>query len=238
VPAHEIALRESLRFVGGALAPGSRVLEVGCGSGHLAAELDAAGHRVVALDASAERVAEAQARGVDARVALFPDFRDAPFDAVLFTHSLHHLHDLSGGVARARELLRQGGALVVEDFVWDELDARSVAWAYAAFDAQRERLRLGPDRFRLAGEPVAAWRKTFVEQHLHGAAALREALARAFVCERESFVPYFFRFACMTLGDAPDGAALAEAFLRDEAERIARGEIQPLGWQQLLRPRA
>lgn len=238
MPAHEIALRESLAFVTRWLAPGARVLEVGCGAGHLAAALGAAGHRVVALDASAERVAEARARGVDARVAVLPDFRDAPFDAVLFTHSLHHVHDLAGGVARSRELLRPGGTLVVEDFTWDELSARTVAWAYATFDAQRERQRLGPDRFKPGDDPLASWRRNFVEHHLHGADALRSALAAHFAVVSEAAVPYFFRFACMTLGDAPDGAALAEAFLQDERARIAGGEIEALGWQLALRPRA
>jgi SAM-dependent methyltransferase len=238
MPAHEIALRESLAFVSRWLAPGARVLEVGCGAGHLAAALGAAGHGVVALDASPERVAEARARGVDARAAVFPDFRDEPFDAVLFTHSLHHVHDIGGGVARARELLRPGGTLVVEDFVWDELGASTLAWAYAHFDAQRERLRLAPQAFRLAGDPVAAWRKNFVEHGLHGASALRAALGEHFSVVAEGPAPYFFRFACASLGDVPEGAAIAEAFLADERARIARGEIQALGWQLALRPRA
>ncbi len=238
MPAHEIALRESLAFVSRWLAPGSRVLEVGCGAGALAAALGAAGHRVVAVDRSEGRVAEARGRGVDARVATFPEFRDAPFDAVLFTHSLHHVHDLGGAVRRARELSKTGGRLVVEDFVWDELGARTLAWAYAAFDAQRERLRAPPLAFRHDGDLPAAWRKSFLEHGLHGAGALRTALATEFALVHEAAVPHFFRFACSFLGDAADGAEIAESFLRDERERIARGEIEPLGWQMVLQPRA
>jgi SAM-dependent methyltransferase len=233
--APEVALRESLAFVSRWLAPGSRVLEVGCGSGALAAALGAAGHRVVAIDASPERVAEAQARGVDARRAEFPEFREDPFDALLFTHSLHHVSDLDGAVRRARELLGGGGTLVVEDFTWDELDARTAAWAYAHFDAHRDRLRVGPRAWRHEGDPLTAWRRHFLEHRLHGADALRAALAQGFARVSEASAPYFFRFACAALGDAPGGAALADELLHEERARIAAGEIAALGWQLVLR---
>lgn len=238
MPAAEIALRESFAFVSRWLPPGARVLEIGCGSGALAAALGAAGHAVVALDADPERVEEARARGVDARVAEFPKFDDgaaAGFDAVLFTHSLHHVHAPDAAVHRTRELLRPGGVLVVEDFTWDELPAATAAWAYAHFDAQRERLRLGPRAWRHDGDPLAAWRHHFVEHHLHGAAALRTALAARFEIASSEPVPYFFRYACMSLGDAADGREIADDFLRDERARIARGEIAALGWQIVAR---
>jgi len=238
MPASEIALRESLAFVARWLPPRARILEVGCGSGALAAALGAAGHSVVALDADAERVAEARARGVDARVAEFPKLdgaAEASFDAVLFTHSLHHVHALDAAVGRARELLRRGGTLVIEDFTWDELPAQTAAWAYAHFDAQRERLRLGPRAWRHDGDPLGTWRHHFIEHHLHGARALRTALAARFEIASSEPAPYFFRYACMSLGDAPAGREIADDFLRDECARIARGEIAALGWQVVAR---
>ncbi|MBM4382869.1 MAG: class I SAM-dependent methyltransferase [Deltaproteobacteria bacterium] len=233
--AREVALRESLAFVSRWLAPASRVLEVGCGAGDLAAALGAAGHRVVAIDAHPERVAEARARGVDARQAAFPDFSADAFDAVLFTHSLHHVHDLAGAVARARELLRPGGPLVIEDFTWDELDAGSAGWAYAYFAARRDELRAPERMWRHDGDVLATWRKHFIEHELHGASALRAALARHFATESSGAVPYFFRFACFSLGDAENGAELSESVLRDERAAITRGELAPLGWQLVLR---
>jgi SAM-dependent methyltransferase len=235
MPAHEIALRESLTFVSRSLAPASRVLEVGCGAGHLAASLAAEGHRVVAIDAHPERVAEARARGVDARQAVFPDFRDDAYDAVLFTHSLHHVQDLDGAVGRARELLRPSGTLLLEDFTWDELDARSAAWAYAYFAARRDELRAPERMWHHDGDVLATWRRHFLEHELHGARALRNALAKHFTIESEAAVPYFFRFACFSLGDTANGAELAESVLRDERDAIARGELARLGWQLVLR---
>jgi SAM-dependent methyltransferase len=236
--ASEIALRESLAFAQRWLPPGVRVLEVGCGHGALAAALGAAGHRVTAIDADAECVADARARGVDAHVAEFPKLEgvaEASFDAVLFTHSLHHVHALDAAVRRARELLAPGGTLVVEDFTWDELPAQTAAWAYAHFDAQRETLRIGPRAWQDGGDPLATWRAHFIEHHLHGASALRTALAARFATVSSEVVPYFFRYACMSLADAPDGREIAERFLNDERARIARGEIAALGWQLVLR---
>jgi SAM-dependent methyltransferase len=237
--ASEIALRESLAFVARWLAPRSRVLEVGCGGGALAAALQAAGHRVAAIDADAEAVARARARGVDAQLAEFPKLgggaTDASFDAVLFTHSLHHVHALDAAVRRARELLARGGTLLVEDFTWDELPVQTAAWAYAHFDSLRERLRLEPRAWRHSGDPLATWRSHFLEHRLHGAATLRAALAAHFEITSSEAVPYFFRYACMSLGDAPDGRELADDFLRDERTRIAQGEIAALGWQLVAR---
>jgi len=47
----------------------ARILDVGCGSGGLAAVLGAAGHVVTGIDSSAEVVQQARANGIDARQA-------------------------------------------------------------------------------------------------------------------------------------------------------------------------
>src|SRR5215210_3625072 len=71
--------------------PGERVLDLGCGTGHLTAAMSAAGASVVGLDQSEEMLAQARfafpalefMRG-DAR-----DFRfDEPFDAVFSNATL------------------------------------------------------------------------------------------------------------------------------------------------------
>ena len=71
-----------------------RVLEIGCGSGELAASLLQDGVSLIAIDNDADSIAAAQRLGVDARIAAWPDFEDGQFDAVLFTRSLHHMHPL------------------------------------------------------------------------------------------------------------------------------------------------
>jgi SAM-dependent methyltransferase len=97
-----------------AAAPG-RLLEVGCGTGALAArcveQLDC---EIVALDASAEMVRATRARGVHAMtgdVQQLP-FPDAAFDCALAAWMLYHVPDLDRGVAELARVLRPGGRLV------------------------------------------------------------------------------------------------------------------------------
>jgi SAM-dependent methyltransferase len=107
---------------------GLRILEVGCGPGVLADRLIRDGVQLTAIDVSEEQVAEAQARGVPARVSDFLAFEGPPFDAVLFTRSLHHIAPLQAGIAKIRALVRPGGLVVADEFAHDEIDAFTAAW--------------------------------------------------------------------------------------------------------------
>src|SRR5213593_2182454 len=71
-----------------------RILEVGCGTGELAARLSKDGYSVVAIDTDRDSVAAALRLDVNAHVATWPDFDQSQFDAVLFTRSLHHIHPI------------------------------------------------------------------------------------------------------------------------------------------------
>jgi ubiquinone/menaquinone biosynthesis C-methylase UbiE len=106
--------------------PGARVLEVGCGPGHLAIRL-AADHRlsVVGLDldpAMIERaLTNARRSGVDpepefvvADVAALP-FADASFDLVVSTLSMHHWDDPAAGLAEIARVLVPGGRALIWD---------------------------------------------------------------------------------------------------------------------------
>jgi SAM-dependent methyltransferase len=64
-----------------------RVLEIGCGSGELAASLLQDRVWLVAIDNDADLIAAAQGLGVDARIAAWPNFENGQFDAVLFTRN-------------------------------------------------------------------------------------------------------------------------------------------------------
>jgi 2-polyprenyl-3-methyl-5-hydroxy-6-metoxy-1,4-benzoquinol methylase len=68
----DVALSKTFHFVMSVLPPSAarplRILEVGCGTGALAARLAEAGYQVLALDSSPAAVRSARARGVDAQV--------------------------------------------------------------------------------------------------------------------------------------------------------------------------
>ncbi len=106
---HEIALAV-IREAGP-----TRVLEVGCGEGELAARIGSdPGVAVVAVDQSERMVDLTRARGVDARVADVQDlpFADAVFDVVVAAWMLYHVPDLDRGVSEIARVLRPGGQLV------------------------------------------------------------------------------------------------------------------------------
>ncbi len=109
-------------------ARGGLVLEIGCGTGLLTAQLVAAGHRVLATDASPamlDLAREAVPGAEFARLTL-PDDPIPPVDAVVGTgHALNYL-DTVGEVHRAlvalAGALRAGGVLALDlcDLRWGE----------------------------------------------------------------------------------------------------------------------
>jgi SAM-dependent methyltransferase len=101
-----------------ALAPGSRILDVGGGDGVHAEWLEGEGHRVEVVDLVPRHVEQARARGLTAQEGDARDLphRDDHFDAVLLLGPLYHLTGPSHrarALAEARRVLRPGGLLAV-----------------------------------------------------------------------------------------------------------------------------
>ena len=98
---------------------GRRILDAGCGSGPLAAELRARGATVTGFDSSAEMVKLARKRlgeDADLRVADLDrplPFADGAFDDVVASLVLHYLRDWTGALAELRRVLKPGGRLVL-----------------------------------------------------------------------------------------------------------------------------
>ena len=99
--------------------PGERVVDLGCGTAHLTAEIAARGAVVEGLDADAAMVARARAehpglavRQADARTFTVAD----PVDAVFSNATLHWVPeaDQDSVAARVRAALRPGGRFVAE----------------------------------------------------------------------------------------------------------------------------
>ncbi|MFH1566642.1 MAG: class I SAM-dependent methyltransferase [Gemmatimonadota bacterium] len=100
------------------LQPGQRLLDMGCGSGWLAARCRARGAWVVATDIAPRGVAAVRrrfppvSRLVAADVYHMP-LRDGQFDAAVLSEVLEHLEAVEAAVAEAARLLRPGGRLLV-----------------------------------------------------------------------------------------------------------------------------
>jgi ubiquinone/menaquinone biosynthesis C-methylase UbiE len=99
--------------------PGMRVLDLGCGVGHLLTWLTAhAPARYHGLDLSLNSLRAARSAGLrDLSVgdAEHLPFRDASYDRVVCNGAAHHLPDLRAALCEVRRVLRPGGRLVLHE---------------------------------------------------------------------------------------------------------------------------
>jgi SAM-dependent methyltransferase len=96
------------------------VLEVGCGDGALARRLVADGYEVVAVDP------EAPDGRIFRRTTIEAFEEPRPFDAVVASLSLHHVHDLGAVLDKLVRL--SVGPLVVNEFAWDRYEPITPEW--------------------------------------------------------------------------------------------------------------
>jgi len=97
--------------------PGERILDLGCGTGHLAKKIQEHGAEVIGIDASPEMIAQAKENypDLDFSVANGADFSfDEPFDAVFTNATLHWIHDADGVIKSVYKALKPGGRFVGE----------------------------------------------------------------------------------------------------------------------------
>jgi len=98
------------------IAPNSRVLDVGCGTGVITDTIRRQkSASIIGIEPDAERVQRAVARGLDVHLgALSPDFirQHGPFDYIVFADVLEHLPNPAEIVAMARGGLKPGGSVV------------------------------------------------------------------------------------------------------------------------------
>lgn len=100
-----------------AAKPGERILDVGCGTGHLTAQIAETGAHVTGIDASSTMIQQAREKYpslrfevMDAREIAFPQ----PFDAAFSNATLHWIKEPSRVVAGIAKALKPGGRFVAE----------------------------------------------------------------------------------------------------------------------------
>ncbi len=233
------------------------VLEVGAGKGDLAVALMERGAKVRALDLFQDAVAAARAKGVDARLVDFLEYSNQPFDVVVFTRSLHHIHPLEKAVKNAASLLKPSGVLLVEEFGAELADAMTVQWlheklsqlekdgeeqekigtndsSHACVESQNKRSthegEIGCSKHSSKTESLQKWREHhFGRRWISDSAAVREALAKEFTLKPPIMVPYLYRYAIDKLKENQEGYAELVRIFQEEKEMIAKGALRPIG---------
>jgi SAM-dependent methyltransferase len=221
-------------FVKRSLPVGARrVLEIGCGSGELAASLLQDGVSLIAIDNDVDAIAAAQSLGVDVRIAAWPDFEEGQFDAVLFTRSLHHIHPLDKAVQRAADSLVLGGRIIVEDFAYETADEKTLQWFGDVIDRLDDTgLVVKEDDFlkavRSKTETLQAWRENH-ESDLHTAAAILAEIREVFGEVQCEVAPYYFRYLSRAIVPTADRDKILQNLAEQEAGLIGRGTTSALG---------
>jgi SAM-dependent methyltransferase len=122
-PTPDLELRQRFLFervadVRGADGGPARVLDVGCGEGHLTAALAGAGHSALGADVSAEALRRARSLYPYLDLRAIPadgewPLADASFDFVWAGDVLEHVADTLGWLSEVRRVLRSGGVFAL-----------------------------------------------------------------------------------------------------------------------------
>jgi SAM-dependent methyltransferase len=209
-----------------------RILEVGCGTGELAARLSNDGYSVVAIDSDSDFVAAARRLRVDARIATWPNFAGGQFDAILFTRSLHHIHPLAESVRHAAGSLVEGGLIIVEDFAYESADEKTLHWFASALRLLQATGLLSVDeslnKLLSTTETLDVWRENH-EAELHTAAELEFQLEEVLGRVTREDAAYYFRYVANMIGATKKRDAILQAFAEQEETLAADGSIVALG---------
>jgi SAM-dependent methyltransferase len=192
-------------------SPPASVLEVGCGEGDLARELEAAGYEIVAIDPEAPL-------GEIFRSVTLEDFDGSgPFAAVVASLSLHHIQDVGAALDKTAGLLAPGGLLILNEWDRERFQGTTARWYFH----QRQALAaLGRDHAEI--EPTfEEWWPEWQERRsdVHPYKAMRAELDRAFSERFFEWVPYLYGYR---LGGEVEPL---------ERALIASGEIEAVGFQ-------
>jgi trans-aconitate methyltransferase len=97
--------------------PGERILDLGCGTGHLTARIAETGAQVVGVDRSPEMIRQAKEKYPSLRFEVM-DAReielDGNFDAAFSNATLHWIKEPERVIVGIKKLLRPGGRFVAE----------------------------------------------------------------------------------------------------------------------------
>jgi 2-isopropylmalate synthase len=91
------------------------ILDVGCGEGTLAVEIERYGAKVIGIDSSEDMVSQSREKGIETHVGSVTDLPyNEEFDAVFSNATLHWVKDAKSAVRNIAKSLKPGGRFVAE----------------------------------------------------------------------------------------------------------------------------
>lgn len=230
----DVATSFTADFLASRMPANASILEIGCGEGEVALELNLRGFQVTAIDSDEGAVASARIKGISAELASWPDYSPLKVDAVAFTRSLHHINPLDRAIQTARNFLHNQGVLLVEDFAYDSIDEPTILWLMQLADSAKsgELLNLDGDelisKLLQASDPLEAWHQDH-DHDLHSFDAITAETEKSFLIRESTSVPYLFRYLIPTIEMSERGAAFVDQARREEARLGKVGDILLVG---------
>lgn len=193
----------------------------------------ASGFEVTALDQAPEAVEIARAAGVPAIESDFLRFEGTPYDAVIFSRSLHHLHPLRDAVVRASALMKPDAWLIAEEFARERADRATAAWFYDVRSLLHAAgVLVMTEESDPSSDALSRWGADHYgegDHPRHDGLAMLSELRRSFTLVDTEDVPYLYWYLTKWIEESPRGYDVARCLFEVEARRIAEGLIVPLG---------
>ena len=215
------------------------VLDVGCGIGNVALHLVAYGYKVTGIDESQAAIKRCARRGIRAIEADFAEYEtDERYDVVLFSRSLHHMKDPRRTLRKAGGMLAPGGAVLIEEFAFEEVDEFAARWLLTVLRLAVAS-RLAGKRPRLPGlrRPALGWWKGIHHHKIHDGRTVIAAARSCFSVSRLERVPYLFRYLVPELKKSVKSAAVLAHARALEQVTFATAQRPLIGIRAVCRPK-
>ena len=210
------------------------ILEIGCGSGHVAAVLSKRGYTVAGVESDQEALAQARDRDVEVIDGSWPNISVERVNAIVFTRSLHHISLLPEAITKIGDVLLPNGTVLVEDFAFDEVSPSAIKWLLSVVESPKAQAMVSHNtdsfvtKLCSASDPLNAWHEDH-DHELHTFGIMIREIAQVFAIRGTQHVPYLYRYLVPILPGTPKAAAFIAEIYDEESYLGNKGTISLVG---------
>ena len=230
----DVPTAATVDFVASLVPTGGSILEIGCGSGDVAAALTNREYRVIGIESDESAVLRARSLGVQVMAGSWPDVITEKVNAVFFSRSLHHISPLSKAISKIRNVLLPQGLVLVEDFAFDEVSPDTISWFLKRVTSRIGRSLISHSansfvtKLLNTDDPVTAWHQDH-DHDLHTFDEMTREIGEYFVIRETKRVPYLYRYLLDVLPDTHEATAFVAETYREESRLGEIGDIVFIG---------